>query len=452
MKHRIRLRGINGDIEGKVWESDQVLRAGRLGTLEIVLDDHSVSRRHAEVRGTTPKAGRSATWAAPTAPSSTASASAPWKNPCTLATSSSSASWLLPSSWWTTSGDDSTPTPGENLLVEAATKILLGRCDAGFGPGPQPLSPPRRATAGVAAGRPSPGPHRKRRRTAAFHPQRRGGRARCPARRHRPGRGAEPTRSSCGPWPPASGARSPGRFSFSQNLAQRSFSRGESILCTQVGDDPELASAQSIADGAMASVLCVLLRTPRRQLGVLHLDRSYWQKPFTKDDLHLADALAANVSAGIECAQLAAQAARPVLPDHHHSGPGRRAARHLHRRPYGPRHQLLDAAGPEARLAAGRPRPDPHRHAPARHRQDRHRRRHLAQAGQADAGGIRDHEDAHRQGRDHPGDGAGPGPGDPDRALAPRALGRPGLPRQAARREASTTWPASSPSPTPSTP
>jgi putative nucleotidyltransferase with HDIG domain len=33
---------------------------------------------------------------------------------------------------------------------------------------------------------------------------------------------------------------------------------------------------------------------------VLHLDRSYWQKPFTAEDLHLADALAASVSAGIE--------------------------------------------------------------------------------------------------------------------------------------------------------
>ena len=37
---------------------------------------------------------------------------------------------------------------------------------------------------------------------------------------------------------------------------------------------------------------------------MLHLDRSSWQKPFTQDDLHLADALAANVSAGIEAAQL----------------------------------------------------------------------------------------------------------------------------------------------------
>ena len=55
----------------------------------------------------------------------------------------------------------------------------------------------------------------------------------------------------------------------------------------------------------MASVLCGgYARRGRAKLGVLHLDRSSWQKPFTLDDLHLADALAANVSAGIESAQL----------------------------------------------------------------------------------------------------------------------------------------------------
>jgi putative nucleotidyltransferase with HDIG domain len=61
---------------------------------------------------------------------------------------------------------------------------------------------------------------------------------------------------------------------------------------------------QSIADGAMSSVLCVLLRTPRKNLGVLHLDRGFFQAPFTEDDLLLADAMAAHVSAGIECAHL----------------------------------------------------------------------------------------------------------------------------------------------------
>jgi putative nucleotidyltransferase with HDIG domain len=47
-----------------------------------------------------------------------------------------------------------------------------------------------------------------------------------------------------------------------------------------------------------------LLRTPRKRLGVLHLDRSFVQDPFTEDDLCLADALAAHVSAAIEGAQL----------------------------------------------------------------------------------------------------------------------------------------------------
>jgi putative nucleotidyltransferase with HDIG domain len=100
------------------------------------------------------------------------------------------------------------------------------------------------------------------------------------------------------------GRAEPGRFQFSKSLANRCFSRGESILCHRIEEDPELALARSIAEGSMASVLCVLLRTPRKQLGVLHLDRSPWHKPFTPEDLRLADALAANVSAGIECAQL----------------------------------------------------------------------------------------------------------------------------------------------------
>ena len=95
-----------------------------------------------------------------------------------------------------------------------------------------------------------------------------------------------------------------GRFSYSKKLAERCFQQEESILCCSVEDDLELKGAVSIADGAMASVLCVLLRTPRKRLGVLHLDRSYWQKAFTEDDLNLADALAAHVSAGIEVAQL----------------------------------------------------------------------------------------------------------------------------------------------------
>ena len=52
MKRHIRLRGVNGDVEGLVWENEAMLRAGRLASLEMVLDDSSVSRRHAEIRST----------------------------------------------------------------------------------------------------------------------------------------------------------------------------------------------------------------------------------------------------------------------------------------------------------------------------------------------------------------------------------------------------------------
>jgi putative nucleotidyltransferase with HDIG domain len=95
-----------------------------------------------------------------------------------------------------------------------------------------------------------------------------------------------------------------GRTSFSRSLAQRCFSRHESLLCRDVNDTPELLMQNSIADGTMSSIICALLRSPRKALGVLHLDRGPFQEPFTKEDLSLADALAASVSAGIESAQL----------------------------------------------------------------------------------------------------------------------------------------------------
>lgn len=93
----------------------------------------------------------------------------------------------------------------------------------------------------------------------------------------------------------------PGHLQFSRALAQRCIESGESVLCGSVEND--------VREGEMASVICVLLRTPQRILGVLHLDRAGWQQPFREDDLHLADALAAILAAGIEVARFAKQAA-----------------------------------------------------------------------------------------------------------------------------------------------
>ena len=95
-----------------------------------------------------------------------------------------------------------------------------------------------------------------------------------------------------------------GRVYYSRNLAQRCFNNSESLLCKDVSATPELLAANSIADGAMTSIICAVLRSPRRRLGVLHLDRGPLQEPFNQEDLSLADALAASVSAGIESAQL----------------------------------------------------------------------------------------------------------------------------------------------------
>jgi HD-GYP domain-containing protein (c-di-GMP phosphodiesterase class II) len=91
---------------------------------------------------------------------------------------------------------------------------------------------------------------------------------------------------------------------FSNTLAQRCFTQGDSLLCRDVYSDDHLKAAGSVQHGAMASIICALLRSPRQRLGVLHLDRGPLQEPFTQDDFCLADAIAASVAVGIESALL----------------------------------------------------------------------------------------------------------------------------------------------------
>ncbi len=87
---------------------------------------------------------------------------------------------------------------------------------------------------------------------------------------------------------------------FSHTLAQRCFSRGESLLCL----DHQAAPTQTgnMVPGDMASIICALLRSPRKRLGVLHLDRGPMQEPFSQEDFKLADAIASTISVGIESA------------------------------------------------------------------------------------------------------------------------------------------------------
>jgi HD-GYP domain-containing protein (c-di-GMP phosphodiesterase class II) len=85
-------------------------------------------------------------------------------------------------------------------------------------------------------------------------------------------------------------------------LARRCFVQGQSLLCR---DFQGVRSRQRTKERAStASILCALLRTPRKRLGVLYLDRGPAQEEFTPEDFFLADALAASASIGIESAQL----------------------------------------------------------------------------------------------------------------------------------------------------
>jgi len=305
------LRGLNGPFKGQSWETTDLLRIGRLGPLEVVLDDNSVSRNHAEIRHT------DRGWRL----RDLGSTNGTRLNGVRL----SAGQWPLRVRDLIQFGEiaivvealqdseaEADPNAAEEMRVEATAKSSWDEALEGMAfdskrcprAGEQLLALLRAghhlvhiekeedllnsilndAVAVLDAQRGAivlaEGPDDKLKLKALVT-----------------GRG-EPRAIVAGR------GEAGGRFQFSHSLASRCVSRGESILCHKVDEDPELAMAKSIAEGAMASVLCVLLRTPRKRLGVLHLDRSPWQKPFTMDELHLADALAANVSAGIECAQM----------------------------------------------------------------------------------------------------------------------------------------------------
>ena len=302
MKQPIRLRGISGDVKGKVWEAEALLRAGRLATLEIVLDDNSVSRRHSELRLS--EAG----WCVRDLDSTNGT----YVNGVRLGPGErllhardivqfGKVAMMVELIEMSPATDPAAQNANQ-ILVEATTsssweegfeRIAFDRnhCPRA---GDQLLALLRAGHHLVSLDSEEALLDSILHDAVAVLDAQRG--AIVLAEGHEGKLQLKAIASGQG--------EVPSRFSFSNKLAQRSFARGESILCCSVEDDDELKMAQSIADGAMASVLCVLLRTPRKRLGVLHLDRSYWQKPFSEDDLHLADALAANVSSGIECAQL----------------------------------------------------------------------------------------------------------------------------------------------------
>jgi HD-GYP domain-containing protein (c-di-GMP phosphodiesterase class II) len=299
----LRLRGISGPTKGRVWESDSLLRAGRLGTLEIALDDNSVSRKHAEVAreadglwyvrdngstngtylngarlGTEPLALRPRDVVqfgkvAMLAEFADAGAEGPQSDQLVVTASTKSdpdGAGLRHIAF----DSNNMPRAGDQLLAllraghhlvhiereEELLTCILNDCVS--------VLDAQRGAIVLADGDGAAGAEPKMRIRALS----------------------------------VGHGESKGRFHFSKRLTQRCFAKGESVLFCNVLEEKELT--HSISDGEMTSVMCVLLRTPRKKLGVLHVDRGPGQLPFTKDDLLLADALAAHVSAGIECSHL----------------------------------------------------------------------------------------------------------------------------------------------------
>ena len=302
MKRRIRLRGINGDVEGKIWESDCLLRAGRLNSLEIVLDDTSVSRRHAEVK-TTAQGWRVRDLGSTNGTFVNGARLGPGEWPVRMhdIIRCGNVTFVVEQ---LSEGKEDTDVGNktDNLMVEAvasntwedAIRGLAFDRDRSPRPGEQLLALLRAGHHLVSLENEEDLLHSILNDAVSTLDAQRGAIVLAEG----PSGPLRLRALACG------NSQVVSRPGFSQNLAQRSFNGGESILCCSVEEDPELAGARSIADGAMASVLCILLRTPRKKLGVLHLDRGPLQKPFTQDELHLADAMAAHVSAGIESAEL----------------------------------------------------------------------------------------------------------------------------------------------------
>lgn len=313
MKRSIRLCGMNGALKGRTWEGRDVLRIGRHESLEVVIEDASVSRNHAEVRATERgwrvqdlgstngtklngvRLGKDQQWplhvrdmlqfgdvtmyvqTITEEPDDDQTQDVP--SDMEIA-ATSTASWDQALEGVADLDPRRSPRAAEKLMVLLRASQYLVRSEREEDLLSSILNDAVRvldAQRGAVVLEESDGKLKLRALTTG-QPD---------ARTRMSGR----TEVS-------------GRFQFSQSLAGRCFSRGESILCRQVEDDAEASAAVSIAEGQMSSVLCVLLRTPRKRLGVLHLDRGPFQPPFTEEDLHLADALAASVSAGIECAQL----------------------------------------------------------------------------------------------------------------------------------------------------
>ncbi len=303
-QRRIRLRGVGPQIEGKYWEAESLLRIGRYEHLEIVLNDASISRRHGELAVTDQG------WVV----RDLGSTNGTYLNGVKV-------------------GRTDRKVKARDVIQFGNLVMVVAVCEDGP---PEPEEPP---TGGLQVQASSTNSWHRALESVAFQhtsKPRTGDRllallraghhlvhanslddllrsvlddavAALDAQRAAIVLASDESNDLVLKAVATADKGSQGRVYFSKSIARRCFDKAESVLCRDVSHSPELSVANSIADGTMSSVICALLRSPRKQLGVLHLDRGPLKDPFTNEDLQLADALAASVSAGIEVAQLLEQ-------------------------------------------------------------------------------------------------------------------------------------------------
>jgi len=300
-ERRIRLQalGSKGD-KDKKWEGDRIVRIGRVASLEVVLDDSSVSRRHAEITFADNE------WLA----RDLGSTNGTFLNGTRLGRTGQAVrsrdilqcgNVVLAVEVLTDEPLDIGETPSGNIQVQAvahqsleeAASKLAKEVTQSTKPGEQLLSLLRAGQFLNLTDSLDELLFRNLQDTVISLGARRGSVVLIDPKTGKMNLRAvypRPLETDSGPF-------------FSKTMARSCFRRGQSLLCADIVKDPELMRADSVNSTVMSSMICALLRSPQRFLGILQLDRGLKDDSFTCDDLHRADALAANMSFAFENGQ-----------------------------------------------------------------------------------------------------------------------------------------------------
>ncbi|MDP2807973.1 MAG: sigma 54-interacting transcriptional regulator [bacterium] len=97
-------------------------------------------------------------------------------------------------------------------------------------------------------------------------------------------------------------------YRFSRTITEKVINSGQPLWIKDIGQDPELSQADSVADLQIRSSMCVPLfagqAAQRRALGVIYVDSRQIHETFSHRDLDILSALAAQAAISIENAEL----------------------------------------------------------------------------------------------------------------------------------------------------